>query len=92
MDRVANKGLNQLRQKIRKQGNNSGPESPEEKQLMAAARAREFAAHAAKARPHDRIVVQHSSQKRTPINHSHRVKMTFEQLPKHLQEIVLDPS
>lgn len=54
MDRVANKGLHQLRQKIRKQSF-VGPDSPDEKQLMAASKARDFVANAAKARPHDRI-------------------------------------
>lgn len=56
MDRVANKGLRQLRQKIRKQSV-VAPNSPDDKQLIAASKARDFVANAAKARPHDRIKV-----------------------------------
>ena len=60
MDRVANKGLRQLRQKIRKQSV-VGQDAPDQKELMAASKARDFVANKVKARPHDRIRVESTS-------------------------------
>jgi len=58
--------------------------------LVGVARAKEIAEYASKARPCDSIVVKKVPAKQQPVGHSYLVKMSFEQLPAHLQTSVLE--